>query len=176
MLKKDKGKKTRGRFYCLDIESLASSLYSFNCTEKYDESVFFGTEGVHIEDSPLGKYLETSNKPLARFGYRFPLKNINKPHMLIVSYPDDKRRHMMINDCFSYDLSTGVFTDGEYEVTNTIREIHHIFWPRTTDMTITFTAWGKNEPAAAFGFSIYELDELKCNDVEKSDNFSTGTN
>ena len=80
---------------------------------------------------------------------------------------------MMINDCFSYDLSTGVFTDGEYEVTNTIREIHHIFWPRTTDMTITFTAWGKNEPAAAFGFSIYELDELKCNDVEKSDNINT---
>jgi len=80
---------------------------------------------------------------------------------------------MMINDCFSYDLSTGVFTDGEYEVTNTIREIHHIFWPRTTDMTITFTAWGKNEPAAAFGFSIYELDELKCNDIEKSDYINT---
>ena len=43
-------------------------------------------------------------------------KNTNKPHMLIVSYPDDKRRHMMINDCFSYDLSLKVHQNDAYNL------------------------------------------------------------
>ena len=141
---------------------------SFDCTKEYNSDVFFGKEGVHLVESPIGKYLETSNKALTRFGYRFPLKHATKPHMLIVSYPDDKSRHMMINDGFSYDLSTGVFTDGEYKATNTVREIHNIFFPRTTDMTLTFMAWGKNEPAAVFGFAVYELEELKEYHIEKT--------
>lgn len=134
---------------------------AFDCTKHYDSDVFFQKEGVHLVESSLGTYLETSDDPLSRFGYRFQLKHVNKPHMLIVSYPDDKRRHMMINDCLSFDTSTGIFTDEEYKPTNTVREIHRIFYPRTTDMTLVFMSWGKNEPAAAFGFVVYELEELK---------------
>ncbi len=139
----------------------------FDCTKKYDSNTFFATEGTHITDSPMGKYLETSNDAMSRFGYRFSLKHANKPHMMVISYPDDKNRHMMINDCFSYDMSTGVFCGGEYEITNTAKEIYNIFWPRTTDMTVTFTTWGKNEPSAVFGFTVYELEELSLQNMKE---------
>ena len=140
---------------------------AFDCTKHYDSDSFFKKEGVHLVESSLGTYLETSDDPLSRFGYRFPLKNINKPHMLVVSYPDDKRRHMMINDCLGYDTSTGIFTNEEYKASNTVREIHRIFYPRTTDMTLVFMSWGKNEPAAIFGFAVYELEELKESKFQK---------
>lgn len=139
----------------------------FDCTKHYDRDAFFCKEGTHLVESALGTYLETTNDPSSRFGYRFPLENLNKPHMLIVSYPDDKRRHMLINDCLSYDVSTGVFTDEIYKPSNSVKKIHRIFYPRTKDMTITFMSWGKNEPAAAFGLAVYELDGLEDIDNRK---------
>ena len=139
----------------------------FDGGKEYGKDEFFCTEGTHVVDSPLGKYLETSNKPMSRFGYRFQLKNANKPHMLIISYPDDKNRHMMVNDCFSYDLSTGVFCGGEYEITNTVKEIYDIFWPRTTDMTVVFNTWGKDEPSAILGFAVYELEEFPLQNMKE---------
>ncbi len=132
----------------------------FDCTKEYPEEQFFMQAGTHVAESPLGKYLETADTPLSRFGYRFPIQNTDKPHMLVLRYPDDKRRHMLINDCFSYDLSTGVITGGEYPVTNQAQTIYYLFYTRTNDMTITFTTWGQDEPAAAFGFAIYELESL----------------
>ena len=132
----------------------------FDCTETYPKEQFFMQEGTHVAESALGRYLETSDKALSRFGYRFPIENKDKPHMLVLRFPDDKRRHMLINDCFSYDLSTGVITGGEYPVTNQVQTIYYLFYTRTNDMTITFTTWGEGEPAAVFGFAIYELDQL----------------
>lgn len=132
----------------------------FDSTTDYPKSQFFKKEGVHTVNSPLGTYLETGSDPLGRFGYRFPLQNPHKPHMLVLRYPDDKRRHMLINDCFSYDLSTGIITGGEYEITNSVQTLYYIFYSRTNDMTLTVTSWGKGEPAAIFGFAIYELDGL----------------
>ena len=75
----------------------------FDCTETYPKEQFFMQEGTRVVESALGRYLETSDKPLSRFGYRFPIENNDKPHMLVLRFPDDKRRHMLINDCFSYD-------------------------------------------------------------------------
>jgi len=89
----------------------------FNFEKEYSEDEFFAVEGCGIKTTTLGSYFEASDKALSRFGFRFKIENNDKPHMLVVRYPDDKRRHMMINDCFSYDLSCGVFTDEEYEIT-----------------------------------------------------------
>ncbi|MBQ4087447.1 MAG: hypothetical protein IJC78_04290 [Clostridia bacterium] len=132
----------------------------FDCSQTYPQEVFFQKEGVRKVDSPLGTYLETGMEPLGRFGYRFPLNHPEKPHMLVLRYPDDKRRHMLINDCFSYDLSTGVITGGEYPITGTVQTLYYVFFSRTKDMTLTVTSWGQDEPAAMLGFAVYELDAL----------------
>ena len=139
----------------------------FKADEKYDGSSFFANDGVKVVDSAFGKYIETSDEPLSRFGYRFKIDNKDKPHMLVVLYPDDKRRYMMINDTFSYDLSCGVFTGEEYPVTNTVKRIEKIFHTRTEDQTITFLSWGKGEPAAIFGFAVYELQEIPERDIKR---------
>ena len=80
--------------------------------------------------------------------------------MAVISYPDDKRRYMCVNDGTSYDLSTGVFTGLAYPMSHTMKRIENIFWPRWTDCSITFMTWGFGESAAVQGFSIYELSEL----------------
>ncbi len=139
----------------------------FEGSGEYGKDSFFAQKGVRVTDSALGKYIETSGEPLNRFGYRFKIENKDAPHMLVVAYPDDKRRHMMINDGFSYDLTCGVFTDGEYPITNTVKHIYKVFHTRTTDMTLTVMGWGKNEPAAIMGFAVYELDELPEFDIKK---------
>ena len=146
---------------------------SFDCSKEYGSDVFFMQKGCHTVDSPLGTYLETAETPLSRFGFRFNLENIDKPHMLVLRYPEDKRRHMLINDCFSYDLSTGIFTDVEYPVSGKIGEIHNLFWARSNDMTLTVTSWGKGEPAAVFGFDIYELEGLPENKKPECEDFAT---
>lgn len=101
----------------------------FDGTKEYLSDCFFAKEGTCVVESELGNYLETSNEPLSRFGYRFRINNTDKAHMLVVAYPDDKRRHMMINDCFSYDLSTGIMTGDEYEITGDIKKSLECFTP-----------------------------------------------
>lgn len=146
--------------YQLPVGYSGKEIAFFDCTKEYDADTFFQNPGVSVKESPLGKYREATDKPHSRFGYKFRIKDISRPHMLVVAYPDDKRRHMMINDCFSYDLSTGVVTSGEFEVSNSIKTINRIFFPRTEDITVVFTTWGEEEPAAVFGFAVYELDAL----------------
>lgn len=145
----------------------------FEGGKDYTPDCFFKQEGVRTVKSPLGTYIETSGKPLERFGYRFKIENKDKPHILVLAYPDDKRRHMMINDCFSYDLTCGVFTDGEYPISNTVKHIYKVFHTRTTDLTLTVMGWGKNEPAAIMGFAVYELDALPEFDLKKPTGIKT---
>lgn len=132
----------------------------FDCSKDYDDDTFFQNEGVKVRKTNLGEYREATDKPHSRFGYRFKINDTSKPHMLVAAYPDDKRRHIMINDCFSYDLSVGAVCGGEFEVSNTVKKINRVFYSRTNDVTVVFTTWGEREPAAAFGFAVYELDKL----------------
>ena len=141
----------------------------FDFTEEYSSDTFFAVDGSGMRESSLGTYFEASDKALSRFGFRFRIENTEKPHMLVVRYPDDKRRHMMINDCLSYDLSCGVFTGEEREVSGSAKTIYRVFHTRTNDMTITFTSWGDGEPAAIFGFAVYELEDLEKFSTNRDD-------
>lgn len=146
----------------------------FDCSKDYDKDTFFQNTGVSVKETDLGKYREATDKPHSRFGYKFKIHDTSKPHMLIAAYPDDKRRHIMINDCFSYDLSVGAITGGEFEISNSIKKINKVFYSRTEDITVVFTTWGENEPAAAFGFAVYELDTLSQKDSHEYNGRSYG--
>jgi len=135
-------------------------LASFDCTEDHPPERYFSSGNSKVVESAAGRYREAEAKPRARFGYRFPLDHIGKPHLLVVRYPDDKRRSMCIMDGTSYDLSTGVLAGHEQPLSGKMLEIRQVFWPRWSDCSITFMSWGEGEPAAASGFAIYELDDL----------------
>lgn len=135
-------------------------LVRFDCTEEYPSSQYFSNCNTTIISSLVGKYRETDDKSLSRFGYRFAIENVGKPHLALIRYPDDKRRFMCVMDGTSYDLSTGVFTGGAVPLSGQMQEIRLVFWPRWKDCSITFMSWGHNQPAAVSSIEIYETSEL----------------
>ncbi len=137
----------------------------FDGAKDYPKEAYFGHGNIQVVDSSIGTYREAEGKPLSRFGYRFQIEHIGKPHVAVVRYPDDKRRFMCVMDGTCYDLTTGVYTGGELPISGKIQEIRRIFWPRWNDCSIVFMTWSNGEPAAVADVKIYELDALPPLDV-----------
>ena len=133
---------------------------SIDCTREYSPEEYFAYGEVGVVDGPAGRYREAANKQFSRFGYRFRISSVGRPHVMIVRYPDDKRRFMFAIDGTCYDLSTAIATGFAHPLSNQMLEISNVFWPRWEDCSITFMTWGHNEPAAAASFEVYELDDL----------------
>lgn len=142
----------------------------FDCTKDYPAETFFSYGDVYVSETPAGRYREAEAVPLSRFGYRFSVKNIGKPYLAVVRYPDDKRRFMCMMDGTTYDMTIGVFTGVNQPVTNKMLEIRKVFWPRWNDCSIVFMTWSNGEPAAVADIKIYELDELPALKIENPDN------
>ncbi len=140
----------------------------FDCTQIYTADTYFSYGDVHVTSSEAGKYREAEAKPLSRFGYRFSVKSVGKPHLVVVRYPDDKRRFMCMMDGTSYDLTIGTFTGVKQPLTHKMQEIRKIFWPRWNDCSIVFMTWGNGEPAAVADIQIYELDDLPALNINKN--------
>ncbi|MHB9035599.1 MAG: family 10 glycosylhydrolase [Armatimonadota bacterium] len=138
----------------------SQQLLHVDCTAGLGADSYFEHGETHVVESALGVYREAAGKPMERFGYRFKIENPGKPHVAIIRYPDDKRRHMCIYDGTSYDLTTGVFAGPLLPVSGEMQEIRLIFWPRWRDCSIIFMTWSQNEPAAVADFEIREIDEL----------------
>ena len=80
--------------------------------------------------------------------------------MAVIRYPDDKQRYMCIMDGTGYDLTTGVYTGWAQPISNTMIELHQVFWPRWKDCSIVFMTFRAGEPAAVTSIDIYELNDL----------------
>lgn len=136
-------------------------LKRIDCTQNLPKDAYFELGGTQIVDSPLGRYREAKGTPpTARFGYRFAIENIGRPHVAVIRYPDDKQRYMCIMDGTGYDLTTGVFTGGVQPISNTIIELRQVFWPRWKDCSLVFMTFRAGEPAAVTSVEVYELADL----------------
>jgi len=131
-----------------------------DCTREYPADQYFAYGEVKVVDGPAGRYREADGKQFSRFGYRFRIENIGRPHVMGVRYPDDKRRFMFAIDGTCYDLSTAIVTGFAHPLSGQMLELKNIFWPRSEDCSITFMTWGHGEAAAAASFEVYELDDL----------------
>jgi hypothetical protein len=133
---------------------------SIDCTADYPPQKFFSSGDVKVVEGTAGRYREAEAKPLSRFGYRFQVEQVGKPHAVLIRFPDDKQRFMCINDGTTYDLTTGVFTDWAQPLSGQMLEMEQVFWPRWRDCSIVFMTWGEGEPAAAARLEIWELEDL----------------
>lgn len=138
----------------------ATLVAQFDCRRDYPAAQYFGHDDVRIVESPLGRYREAGAAPASRFGYRFTVPHVGRPHLLIVRYPDDKRRYMCLMDGTCYDLTTGVFTGYAQPVSGELLEVREVFWPRWEDCSIVLMTWGHGEPAAAASIEVWELPGL----------------
>lgn len=108
----------------------------------------------------------------SRFAYKFDITNPSNPHLVIVTYPDDKERIMGIDlssytngvgapEAF-YQIETGVFTGLEYPNTNEFKQHTIYFWPRDDEYMITFVNWlggvAGITGAAASKIDVYEIE------------------
>ena len=163
--------KSRIIFFLIAVSTAANLVFAesakikrlvrgFDCAQEYPADTYFGHGNIRVVDSPIGRYREAEGRPLSRFGYRFQVENIGRPHLAVVRYPDDKRRYMCMMDGTSYDLTVGVFTDVSQPLSNRMLEIRRIFWPRWNDCSIVFMTWSNGEPAAVADVKIYELEDL----------------
>ncbi len=154
---------------------LGRTVTEIDCTREYPTNLYFECGKVIVTNSSAGTYREAAPSPDSRFGYRFAIKRVGKPHLAIVRYPDDKTRCMSVSDGTCYDLSIGVFTGTAtphgsltglaQPITGEMREIRQIFWPRWKDCTIAFGNTTSDEPAAAAHVTICEVKELPTLEV-----------
>lgn len=135
-------------------------LTTIDCTVDYPAERYFDHGAVRVVDSPAGRYREAEGKPLSRFGYRFAIEHVGRPHLLVLRYPDDKRRFTCMMDGSCYDLTTGVFTDFQQPLSGKMLELRRVFWPRWKDCSVVFMTWSNGEPAAAAQIQVLELDDL----------------
>ena len=149
---------------------IGRTVAEIDCTREYPVDLYFECGKVEVTSSAAGKYREASPTPDSRFGYRFTVEHVGKPHIAIVRYPDDKTRCMSVSDGTCYDLSIGIFSGkarphNKYTglgqpLTGKMREIRQVFWPRWKDCTIAFGNTTQDEPAAAAQVTICELESL----------------
>jgi len=136
-------------------------LVEIDCTQELPPERFFAKGPTQVRQTAAGRYREADGQHSSRFGYRFAIEQVGRPHLAVIQYPDDKRRYMCVMDGTCYDLSTGVFTGWAQPLSGRMLELRQVFWPRWQDCSLTFLTWGKDEPAAVARIEIYELDSLE---------------
>lgn len=137
-------------------------ILTVDCTAAPEPSAYFEIGQTEIVHTAIGSYRRAASQVDSRFGYRFTLENIGKPHLLTVTYPDDARRLFCIQDGTSYDMTTGVITGGDLPLSGEMKTVSLLFFPRFSDASIVFSTYGypAEEPVAIASFSISLLSDL----------------
>ncbi|MFW6108498.1 MAG: LamG-like jellyroll fold domain-containing protein, partial [bacterium] len=95
-----------------------------------------------------------------RFAVRFTVKEPGEPHVVVVTYPDDRPRsaEIVINsESFPHtlDVATGYFTtEGG---TDKLLELPLYFWPRERDHALIVRTLGTGRPAACATIAVHQL-------------------
>lgn len=132
-------------------------LRKFDCTREYGPGEYLEHQPTRVVDSPAGRYREAGGKMRCRFAYRFRVAKIGHPHVVVLWYPDDKRRHFGVSDGMTYDMNMGIHTGWAHPLSHTMHEARLFFYPRWNDCAIQITTWGTGEPAAASAIEVWEL-------------------
>ena len=69
-----------------------------DCTQDRPSDAYFRHGDVRVVESAAGRYREAEAAPLSRFGYRFRIRHVGRPHVAVITYPDDRRRFMCVVD------------------------------------------------------------------------------
>ncbi len=136
-----------------------------DCTAPLTGEDVFEVGDSRIVTTAAGTYRENAAQDNSRFGYRFTLRTIDKPHLIELVYPDDRPRSICVQDGTSYDLTMGLITGYDCPLTGTMQKAYNVFWPRALDQSILVASLSGEEPAAAASIAVYELEELPVSDI-----------
>ena len=133
-----------------------------DCTQQYGPERYCEYGQAKVVKAAFGAYRETAPDRHSRFAYQLHVEKVGAPHLIVVQYPDDKKRTCEVimnsaNYVNDYDLQSGYSTGDEFPVTNQLHEMRFITWPREKDLGLTFMTWIPGCPAAASRIAVYEI-------------------
>ncbi len=147
-----------------DILTLSSPIETIYCFQDYPSDRYCDTGDAEVVSTPIGQYRQTGTSKYSAFCYNFSIKEIDKPHLLVVEYPDDAERTMEIvlnapKYRMDYDVQIGIFTGGgDYPPTNRFNRQKIIFWPRYENYSISIRNLWEGHRAAARRITLYVVE------------------
>ncbi len=124
--------------------------------------------------TPFGNYRETKPGLYAWLSYKFKVKNLYKPHLISIYYPDNLERTMGIvihekpfyqtlhnipkNDAV-LRCSSGIYTGDTMETTSQIRKLDFLYWPNVNEATISFINYDRKQGVAVKKIELYEFND-----------------
>lgn len=152
-------------------------LETINCTDENDKNPFVSVSRgknipAPIKTKSFGKYRETGSFYYDFISWKFEVKNIGKPHLIEIDYPDDADRAIAVsvteNTCYNYIcndrgergwpcVASGVYTGFEYPVSNKMKTLRMVYYPSMKVETINIATARAGIPAAVSKVRIYEI-------------------
>lgn len=169
------GQKTKMVTSPLHVLSTQSSTHSAPATQKLVAQIDAATRhpiaqagSSTVVTSPLGKYRESGPARHNRFVLEFEVQDVNEPHVAFITFPDDKERTMevLLQDFANtrdYQAHTGIYTGGEFPLSNRMQEHRIVFWPRSKRQAFIFMTAETAKPAAVKEIKIYRVSHLEAN-------------
>jgi len=150
--------------------------------------VYFASEGTHVVDSALGRYRQAgglagqvghSGGAKNWFAYRLKITHPGKLHRVVVDYPDDDYRSMLLmlyeRHRAAYQYDNGIGTGGVRRLSNQIQQREIILWPRFNEIIFAVHSWREGAPAAIQRIRVYEHDgELPALPVGSAERYFGG--
>lgn len=124
-----------------------------------DTNVLHASFGSYRQSGDLG-YL--GSKDYNWFTYRLDVPEAQKPYLVEVEYPDDDCRTfciaLMEKDMMDYPPVGGVDSGGPFALTHKMQTQSFIYYPRGTDVVISFVNTQNGREAAASKIRLYTID------------------
>lgn len=134
---------------------------------------------TRVVEGPAGRYrVLARNQGLWFSAYRYKVKRLFVPHLVVVEYPDDASRSFIVNvvegsSMFNFSSAyrayrnagyqrgeAGIWTKHDLHPTrsNRMRKLHILYWPNEEEASVHITnVSGTNAPAGARRITVYEI-------------------
>ena len=146
-----------------DKELQLDLVEKIDCASDLPKEKLVQTAPTQVVHAKCGAYREAGEAKHDRFALRVKLPEVDCPYVVEWDYPDDKPRTMeLISQTIEakdneYELQTGVFTGGEYPLSQKMKTLRCLFWPRSADTALVFMTAEKGLPVAAAEVRIYRV-------------------
>ena len=167
----------------MDLEEI----WSVDCTQEPEPGMFIACDSMgndvrtEVVEGPAGRYrILSDNRDLTFLAYRFKVKKLYAPHLVVIEWPDDAPRGILVQVYEPTGMfpegaahKVGGFQRGETAVvsiedqpvrSNRMQKLHIIYWPNEEEAAIhVWNAWGFPPvpgylaPAAVSRISVYEI-------------------
>jgi len=150
-----------------------------DCTNDDDPHPLLDQGTSSVTDGPAGRYRVTSQGRHQFFAYRWRAAAKDKPHVLVIEYPDDAQRSI----CFfthesplsgganqDWSLETGVYTGNPLPLTNEMQYHTMFFWPTDQWPAVIVANWIRyGAPAAASRIWVFRVEGDRLPPLEVDD-------